>query len=216
MIKFVKEGDGFWPHAMCGFLFSAFIAFMFWWLIIVFATVSRNSFLRLMFLSTIFSCMKSYTIQEVKEELNNTSPQRIKDLCLRLAKYKKENKELLVYLLFHAHSEQQYIEDVKKEMDILFTEINTATFYYAKKGLRKILRFAGRHIKYAASKQAEAELLIHFCILLKQSSIVIRKSNAIHNIYLQQIKKIKTAVASLHEDLQHDYLKQIENDLQLL
>lgn len=159
--------------------------------------------------------MKSYTIQEVKEELNNISQQRVKELCLRLAKYKKENKELLVYLLFHEHDEQQYIGNVKSEMEMLFTEINTSSVYFTKKGLRKILRFVGRHIKYTGSKQAEAELLIHFCKLLMQSSIAVRKSNALHNLYLQQIKKIKIAVSSLHEDLQHDYLKEIENSLQL-
>lgn len=142
--------------------------------------------------------MKSYSLQELKKELNNLSPQRSRELCVRLARYKKENKELLTFLLFHSHDEQEYIGEVKKEMDTLFTEINTNNFYFAKKGLRKILRFAGRHIKYTISKQAETELLIHFCRLLKQSSIAIHKSNALHNLYLQQIKKIKTAVASLH------------------
>ena len=44
--------------------------------------------------------MKAATIIELKQELNNTSPAIVSELCLRLARFKKENKELLTYLLF--------------------------------------------------------------------------------------------------------------------
>jgi hypothetical protein len=55
------------------------------------------------------------------------------ELCLRLGKFKKENKELLTYLLFEAHNEQAYVESVEKELDELFGEINQSHLYFAKK-----------------------------------------------------------------------------------
>ena len=129
---------------------------------------------------------------------------------MRLARYKKENKELLTYLLFEAHDEQAYIQSVQAEIQTQFRDINTSHVYFAKKSLRKILRFAGKHIKYTGSKQAEVAILIYFCTQLKTSGIPIQKSTALTSLYNQQIKKIKLALASLHEDLQHDFKKELE------
>jgi len=154
--------------------------------------------------------MKASSINELKQELNNTSPKDLLELCLRLAKYKKENKELLSYLLFEANDEESYIKNVKAEIDLQFTEINHSNLYFTKKNLRKILRTTSRHIKYTASKTAEAELLIYFCTTLKNSGIPIYKSAALTNLYEGQLKKIKTVVSTMHEDLQYDYLKEVE------
>ena len=52
--------------------------------------------------------MRAATIQEIKQELATIKPNRLAELCLRLARFKKENKELLTYLLFEAHNEQEY------------------------------------------------------------------------------------------------------------
>jgi hypothetical protein len=155
--------------------------------------------------------MKTASINELKQELTNVSPQQLSELCLRLAKFKKENKELLTYLLFEEHHLQGYIESVKKEMDEQFKEINTSHLYFAKKTLRKILRTAGKHIRYTSSRQAEAELLIHFCSKLKGSGIPFENSPVLVNLYQNQIKKINAVVATMHEDLQYDYIKELKN-----
>ena len=47
--------------------------------------------------------MKASTVSELKEELKHLPPAQLLELCLRLARFKKENKELLTYLLFEAH-----------------------------------------------------------------------------------------------------------------
>ena len=49
-----------------------------------------------------------------------------------LSKYKKENKEMLSYLVFESHQEKEYIEGVKKEIEALFEIINTSSFYLIK------------------------------------------------------------------------------------
>jgi hypothetical protein len=73
--------------------------------------------------------MKAVTIKDLKEELTNNTPKELRDLCLRLARFKKENKELLTYLLFESSDEAFYIEEVKKEVDEQFEIINRKSHY---------------------------------------------------------------------------------------
>jgi len=53
--------------------------------------------------------MKPVTIKKIKDELNYKSSQELIELCLLLSKFKKENKELLTYLLFDKDDEETYI-----------------------------------------------------------------------------------------------------------
>jgi hypothetical protein len=119
--------------------------------------------------------MKASTINELKQELAGISSAQLLELCLRLARFKKENKELLTYLLFEAHDEPSYIKSVKQEMDDQFANINSSNLYFAKKSIRKILRSANKYIRYAGSKTVEIELLIHFCLALNESNISYKK-----------------------------------------
>lgn len=153
--------------------------------------------------------MKAASSNEIKQELKELAPGKLVDLCLRLARFKKENKELLTYLLFEADDLEQYLANVKQEIDEGFATINTSSIYFAKKSLRKILRITNKYIRYTGSKQAEAELLLYFCSKLTQSGIAFTKSNALNNLYQAQLKKIQAAIATMHEDLQYDYIRQL-------
>ena len=154
--------------------------------------------------------MKAASISDIKQELSNVPPAKLLELCLRLAKYKKDNKELLNYLLFEAHDEQAYIINIKNEVEEDFAAINKSNVYFAKKSLRKILRILAKHIRYTASKQAEVELLLHFCSTLKNSAIPLQRNTVLNNLYQSQIKKVAKVIATLHEDLQYDYLKELD------
>lgn len=153
--------------------------------------------------------MKAATIHEIKQELATIKPATLADLCLRLAKFKKENKELLTYLLFEAHNEQAYIESVKKEISGLFAEINQSHLYFAKKSLRKIIRIINKYCRYSSSKQTEVELRLYFCSSLYKSGISLYNT-VISNIYQAQLKKLYAILNTLHEDLQYDYIKELE------
>ena len=157
--------------------------------------------------------MKAATINELKQELNAVPPAKLLEICLRLAKYKKDNKELMTYLLFEASDEAGYINSVKHDMEEQFGNINKSNLYFAKKGLRKILRTTGKYIRFTGSKQTEVELLLHFCKLLVNSGIAIRKNTALKNLYEAQLKKIGKVISTLHEDLQYDYLKELNSAL---
>lgn len=52
---------------------------------------------------------------------------------------------------------------------------------------------------------------IFFLQTLKDSKIKIQDSTALTNLYLQQLKKINTVIKNLHEDLQYDYERQLED-----
>jgi hypothetical protein len=155
--------------------------------------------------------MKAASIKEIKQELSTRSQSELLRLCLHLAKFKKENKELLTYLLYEASDEQTYIESIKIEIDKEFELINRQSFYYIKKSVRKILRTVKKYIRYSKKKETEVELLIYFCIQLKQMSPAIKKNTVLFNLYNRQIEAIKKAISFLHEDLQFDYNYELEN-----
>jgi len=154
--------------------------------------------------------MRSSSVHEIKQELLTLKAPELANLCLRLARFKKENKELLTYLLFEAHDEENYIKSIKEEVEELFGTINLSQLYFAKKTLRKILRIINKYCRYSGQKQTEIELRIFFCKQLKDSGIPFRQSTVINNIYDGQLKKINAILATLHEDLQHDYNREIK------
>ena len=155
--------------------------------------------------------MKSATLNELKKELQELSPKQVQDLCIRLAKYKKDNKELLTFLLFESHDEQAYIQKIKLELDELFDQVNGISVYVAKKKLRNILRTANQYIRYCGSKTVEIEVLIYFCKHMQTFGVPSQYSSVLVNLYEQQLKKIRKALSTLHEDLQYDYQKEIES-----
>jgi hypothetical protein len=158
----------------------------------------------------IVACrMKTATVHELKQELQEVSHSRLLELCLRLARFKKENKELLTYLLFEAHDEESYINSVKLVIDEGFDTLPAGGAYIQKKSLRKVLRITNKYIRYTGSKQAEAALLLYFCTRMRAAGIDIEKSTVLTNLYSQQLKKIDAALNTLHEDLQYDFRKEL-------
>jgi hypothetical protein len=151
--------------------------------------------------------MKAASIQEIKQELLALPPGKLAEITLRLVRSKKENKELLTFLLFESHDIPGYIETVKKEMEAEFLDINVSHVYFAKKTIRKVLRTTNKFIRFSGSKIVEAELLLHFCKLVKDSGINIEKNPALKNLYQNQLKKIMKTMAGLHEDINYDLNK---------
>ncbi len=155
--------------------------------------------------------MKASTIAQLKKELQHRNPDELLSLCLRLARFKKENKELLTYLLFEADHEAGFIESVKSEIDEQFTEINTNSFFYIKKSVRKILRNIKKYIRYSGNKETEVELLLYFCQKLKDFRPSIKRNVALNNLYDRQLVFIEKKISALHEDLQYDFGQILES-----
>lgn len=154
--------------------------------------------------------MKAATVKQLKDELKLRSPKELLEFCLRLSKFKKENKELLTYLLFEASNEGNYVSLIKEEMDEKFDQINRSNYYLIKKGVRKILRETKKHIRYSQNKETEIDLLIYFLVKLKAIVPSIHRHLLLLNIYDRQLAYIRKKLLLLHEDLQFDYNLQLD------
>ncbi len=157
-----------------------------------------------------FSGMKAATLNEIKQELTNLPSTRVLELCLRLGRFKKENKELLTYLLFEAHNIPEFIENIKIEIETQFDSINTSSVYFVKKSLRKILRLINKYSRYSGLANVEIELLVYFCTKINELKSSFKTNQVIFNIYQFQLKKINKVLITMHEDLQYDYQKQLD------
>lgn len=154
--------------------------------------------------------MKIESIVAIKKELEHHSKEDLLELCLRLGKFKKENKALLTYLLFEAHDEDSYIASVKSTLDEMFEGINTDSYFYMKKTIRKILRQIRTYSRYSLKKSTEIELLLYFCERLNDIKPSIHRNKTLCNLYERQIISIKKKISAMHEDLQYDYNLKLE------
>lgn len=154
--------------------------------------------------------MKPASVNEIKQQLKELDKKELIEICQRLARFKKENKELLTYLLFEEDDLPAYIANVKEEMDHDFSQVNTSSVFFAKKTIRKILRTANRYIRYTGSKTAETEILLHYLTSFRGLNLPWQRSTALVNLYTSQVKKIDAAINTMHEDLQYDYRRELE------
>ena len=154
--------------------------------------------------------MKAVPVVTIKKELQHLSSDELTELCLRLSKFKKENKELLTYLLFESQNEDAYIQSIKMFVDEQFITINRDSYFYIKKSVRKILRLIKKFARYSLKKETEVELLLYFCQKLKEFSPSIKNNVTLTNIFERQLLLAKKIISTLHEDLQYDYNLVIE------
>jgi hypothetical protein len=155
--------------------------------------------------------LKAATVHQLKKELQLKSHEELVEISLRLSKFKKENKDLLTYLLFEVDDEAAYILSVKEEVEQKFADINATAFYYIKKSVRKILSDVKRHIRYSKKKETEVELLLHFCAHLLKMKPNYRRNTVLINLYERQLSAINKAILTLDEDLQYDFGRDLES-----
>jgi hypothetical protein len=153
--------------------------------------------------------MKPATSVQIRKEIKFRSKEELEALCLRLARFKKENKELLTYLLFEADHEDSYVAEVKDFITQQFEETPATNFYRVKKRIRKILRETKKFIRYSSVKETEVALLLHFCEQMINFSSSIKRSKTMMQVYERQLAMIEKKIADLHEDLQLDYVSEL-------
>lgn len=154
--------------------------------------------------------MNTASITEIKKELQTLTRDELITTCLDLGKFKKENKELLSYILFEKENEQYYIDQLKAEVEIEFSNINTNSYFYIKKSVRRILKYIKKHIRYSKKKDTEIQLLIHFCKQMSKLNPSIKNNQMLINIYKRQLVSTEKALLKIHEDLQYDFEEDIE------
>ncbi len=155
--------------------------------------------------------MKSASVADIRREVKQLSAIELQKITELLAKYSNDNKAYLSYLLYEAHDKASYIQNVKDELREGFSGFTAeSNLYFSKKTLRKLLRQLNKYAKYTGDKAVLCELLIYYCELLNESKMPFRKSQVLLNLYNRIISNLEKACSGLHEDLQADYLRQIE------
>lgn len=144
------------------------------------------------------------TLTEIKKELNSMEKGLLVDICLKLAKLKKDNKEFLSYLLFESANPDLYVENLQFFLQESF-ELLSKNPYLKLKELRKILRILSKHLKFIRSPVAEIELLSWYCNNLINKGNVRISQKSLYSLLVRQLKKIHKDILSLHPDLQFDY-----------
>jgi hypothetical protein len=152
----------------------------------------------------------AYGLADIKKEIQHLRAEQVAELVLRLSRYKKENKELLAYLLFEADNEQAFIEKVKAEVGFMFSQL-PAHSYTAAKSIRKILRLISKYVKFMAQKPAEIELLLNFCHNYVQYADRKSSYKPLRMILIRQVIKINGLIKKTHEDLQYDYAQEYDS-----
>jgi Cu/Ag efflux pump CusA len=72
------------------------------------------------------------------------------------------------------------------------------------------LTLTKKFIRYSKKKETEVVLLMYFCQKLKDFKPAMVKSPRLVATYDRQMALIKKAIATLHEDLQYDYLIELD------
>jgi hypothetical protein len=157
--------------------------------------------------------MQAAPIKELKSALADQNPLQLKAIILRLARFKKENKELLTYLLFASQDEEGYIKQIQEEVSEQFEQITSSSWYIIKKQVRKTLRQTKTAIRYSGKKETEVELLLHFIKELKTRHPSYRRISVLRNLFQRQVNRIEKVIDGLHEDLRYDYGLELEQVL---
>jgi len=150
--------------------------------------------------------MKAASIAELKKGLVRLEQGELLDLCLRLARFKKDNKELLTYLLFLCEDEQAFANSLCSEIDEQFRLTPKAH----KKTLRKLIRWMNKCLRFTKVNDTEIQVRLHFCRVLRASKTPIRQSKVVVNMYNGQLKKVRGVIEKLHEDIRRDIDREVQ------
>lgn len=156
--------------------------------------------------------MINNSLKTIREEISHLSKNELEEICIQLAKFKKENKEFLSYILFDINNEENFASQLEIELQSLFSEVNIKSAYYAKKQIRKIIKTASRYLKYTKVKETHVRLYIYILKEFKALNISYSANSALQKIEINLKNKICNLIEGLHEDLQYDY-KQLFKDL---
>lgn len=148
-------------------------------------------------------------LSDLKKELAELSKPELIQLCLRVAKLKRENKELLAYLIYDASDPLFYAQKLKPEIKEVF-EQPFQHAYYLTKSIRKSMRLITKYYRFTSNKQGETELLIY---LADQFHNTWRKEylyQALGKVIIRCLEKAEANLKKIDEDFRADFEQPIE------
>ncbi len=157
--------------------------------------------------------MNTPKLVEIKKALQYANREELIEMTIKLAQHKVENKELLHYLLFDAHNEEVFVDEVKQYLTKEFEVVNTKNYYWMRKSIRKLLKEMKKYIRFSKVKSTEIELHLHFLALMLQLKPSILKDKRLRGLYERNLAFVDKKISGVHEDLQFDY-QQAREDLE--
>lgn len=145
------------------------------------------------------------SVKIIKEELSTLTNKELVAVIGSLIRFKKENKELVTYLLFDSKDELAYVNSVRKEMEAELEIVNRFNARNFIKHIRKVLRNTKKAIRFSGKAETEVQLLMHFLTILQEKNIPFHRFKALTIIWDRTVYTIDKAISLLHEDLRHDY-----------
>jgi hypothetical protein len=149
--------------------------------------------------------MNVLSISEVKKNLKHLTDDELCVIMIKLAKFKKVNKEYLSFLLLNESNESLYVEEVKEHLTELLENVNQNSIQYAKKTLRKVLRVLRQCSDFSEKDVTQLDLSVFFCNELNKLQKSIRNHSIVQGMYNREITKIDKIMKGMHEDLVADY-----------
>lgn len=150
--------------------------------------------------------MEAASVAELKKALVQLDQGELLEACLRLVRFKKDNKELLTYLLFMSQDEQGFADYLCEEIDEQFRSTPNAH----KKTLRKVIRWMNKVLRFTKVKDTEVQVRLHFVRALRASETPIRNSRVVINMYNGQLKKVAKTIEKFHDDVRREIEQEIE------
>lgn len=159
--------------------------------------------------------MTPIKLQLQKKEIAKLDVKTVADICIRLAKYKTENKEFLNYLLFYSFDNEPYINDLKFDITNTFLLYKQNDYTYTKI-IKSLLTRLNKHLKFIADKTREAEIIAQFCAAFINKIDVRSYNSGLIQVLYRQFVRLQKVVLKLDEDLQFDYATDMETILAYL
>jgi hypothetical protein len=149
------------------------------------------------------------SLASLKKELSSLERSELINICTRLARHKKENKELLAYLLLDADDPLHYAEKTKPLLDEPFDVPYHSAWAFAKR-LRKTLRLIAKYQRFTGSVRGEVELLIYFLQKFQGNLLHELKYQAIQKIVFRCMQKLEVLIHKVDEDYRSDYTEPLQ------
>jgi hypothetical protein len=143
-------------------------------------------------------------LSDLKKELLELSKPELIQLCLRVAKLKRENKELLAYLIFDSEDPLFYAQKLKPEIKEVFKQPFQHA-YYLTKSIRKAMRLITKYYRFTSNKQGETELLIYLVEEFYLSWRNEYRYQALGKVIYRCLEKAQSNLKKIDEDFRADF-----------
>jgi len=147
--------------------------------------------------------MELISSAEIKKGLKTLPKMVLEKMIMRLARLKKENKELLHFELRLNGDADQYKEEVWEEIkSYLDTEFSGIRLQM--KALKRANRLISKYGRLSQVREGEAELIIRVIKLVISDRRTEIKRNIIQRFLHTQLKKAYSLSRKFHPDLKYD------------